>query len=261
VADYFTFISDRKGWRLHQGIGAAQELLVLRSRAPQVFHLSAAREPVLWVSCSNDGSPPRTVKRVELPGLEEEEVPWERGRIGAIASSPDGDRAAVLSLDEGIREPPWLWAWDGGTWGRIETTQPPDVSSKLAMIDGARVVYESNSRRLTALDISAGTLDVGPVASFPTVALDADSLYSITADGVVCFPLNTSFEGAPSLVEGIRFHRPSSLYATHDGEVFTWTEPRFIHRLKGYIQQRGQPRQRLREIDQGIGAVLGPHRR
>lgn len=258
MANYFTFISDREGWRLHRGIGSAQEVLVQRGSAPQVFDLSAARHPVVWLSCSTDGSSPTTIRRVSLPGLEEDEIPWERGRIGSIASSSDGKRGVVLSLDEGPGEPPWLWAWDDGGWARIETPQPPDVSSKLAMMDDNRVVYESNSRRLTVLHLITATLDTGPAASFPTVAPGADSMYCIAADGVVRFPLRNPFEDSPSVVEDILFRSPTSLHVTHDGQVFTWTEPRFVHRLRGYVQQRGRARQRLRDIDEGIGAVVGP---
>jgi hypothetical protein len=43
--------------------------------------------------------------------------------------------------------------------------------------------------------------------------------------------------------------------------VCTWSEPTGVKGAKGYVQERGKPRQRFRAIDggQALGAAVGPY--
>jgi hypothetical protein len=258
---YLTFINQRQTWRLYRGIGSDGALLVERSAMPPLHDLSAAEQPVLWVS-SQDTSERQIVQRLTLPDLQNESISWRGGRIGALASAPDGRQAVALSLPDGIDEQPRLWLWNERSWEEVESQMAPGISSKLAWLDHARVVYESFERRLTLLDLNTGRTMSGPPGCCPTVAISRREWYAVSADRVARFPLTESFGNRrveQATLEGFTFGEVTTLRITHDGQVCTWTEPRPLHRSKGYVQQRGGRRRRFRAIDAGLGAVVGPY--
>jgi hypothetical protein len=78
---------------------------------------------------------------------------------------------------------------------------------------------------------------------------------------VVRFPIDHPFAAAPDPVTDFDIRNVTTLRVSHDGNVVTWTEPRWIYQSKGYVQRRGEARRRFRfrNIDEGIGAVLGPY--
>ena len=70
--------------------------------------------------------------------------------------------------------------------------------------------------------------------------------------------IQAPFENPRFAPEGFSFASMSSLRVTQDGRVFTWTEPLVAHRLRAYVQEQGRKRVRVRDIEQGSGAVIGP---
>lgn len=257
--DYVTFVSRKRIWSLYRGIGSEGELLAKRDGSPQLIDFSAALQPFLWV-CGQQGINQRSfIQRLTLPNLSIESVFWGGGRVGALASSPDAQQVVALELPDLLNEKPRLWLWIEPSWNAIEAQEVPDISSRLGWLDGTRIVYESVSRRLIILDLDSGNTDIGPDGSFPAVARNAREWYAISKGSVVHFPFDQPFKQPPTGLCGFGFGHLTTLRVSHDGEVFTWTEPRFMYRSSGYIQQRGKKRTRLRQIDEGIGIVLGPY--
>jgi hypothetical protein len=118
-------------------------------------------------------------------------------------------------------------------------------------------VYESVDRQLTILDLVSGHIEIGPSGCCPAAAGDIREWYALSSGRVVRFPFEQSFSHPPTALGGFDFGNATTLRVTRDGNVFTWTMPRWGYRSKGYIQQRGRSRKRFRLIDEGIGAVLG----
>jgi len=255
---YLTFIGRGQTMRLYRGVGTKGDVLVERAAAAPVQAFSSAVEPILWVSGRDADGDRTTIERVALPALIEERIEWGGGRVGALAASPDGGRVAAVELPDDIGDRPRLRHWDGIAWQAVATTPDPEISSKLAWLDDQRVVYESSERRLTVVDLGSGRTDVGPPGRLPAAASVAGEWYAVSGDRVVRFGMGGPPE-APTPVEDFDFRDVASLFVTHDGQVFTWIEPGMLHRLKGYVQRRGQRRKRLSAIDDGIGAVLGPY--
>ena len=254
---YLTFVGQGRTRRLFRGVGADGDPLVEREGTP-VQAFAAARAPVLWVSGREGDGGPTTVERLTLPDLTGAAVDWPGARVGALAAAPEGDRAAAIELPEAVGEWPRLRLWDGRAWQTVATEPRPDISSRLAWIDAGRLAYESGERRLTVVDLATSQTEQGPPGCCPAAATAVGEWFAVAAERVVRFPVDGGVV-APVPVEGIEFDDVASLSVTHDGQVFTWIEPGLLHRLKGYVQQRGGRRRRFRAIDAAIGAVLGPY--
>lgn len=255
---YLTFVDLQGKWRLYRGVGDGGEILCDLPDATPLHDLSAAHEPVLWVcSQSSRSNQESSVQRVKLPALSSEDLAWNGGRVGALAAAPDGRQVVALELPSATGQQPALWWWDGNSWTGVKQQVVSDISSKLAWLDGARIVYESAERRLTILDLVSGDTEIGPSGCCPAAAVDIREWYALSSGRVVRFPFEQSFSNPPAALAGFDFGNVTTLRVTRDGNVFTWTEPRWGYRSKGYIQQRGESRKRFRLIDEGIGAVLG----
>jgi len=255
---YVTFVDLKGEWRLYRGVGDEGELINDLKAATPLHDLAAAHDPILWVCSQSSGSQQTSIQRVQLPALSREHLAWDGGRVGALAGAPDGRQAVALELPSDINQQTALRLWDGDSWNAVEHQVIPDISSKLAWLDGARIVYESMERRLTILDLVSGQVEIGPAGCCPAAAWDIREWYAISSGRVVRFPFGQSFSHPPTALDGFNFGNVTTLRVTRDGNVFTWTEPRLWYRSKAYIQQRGASRKRFRLIDEGIGAVLGP---
>ncbi len=257
--EYVTFANQKRTWRLYRGTGRDGEVLAERSDSLSLLDLSAAQQPVLWV-CSQPVDNQRSiVQRLILPELRIEPIAWDGGRIGALASAPNGEQALALELPNQPNEQPGLWLWSGHSWTSVDSQVIPDISSKLAWLDAARIAYESNSRQVTVLHLDTRGVEVGPPGCCPAAAGEIGEWYAINQGKVLRFPFEEPFRHAPATLDSFKFGHVLTLRVTHDGQVCTWTEPRFLYQSKGYLQARGRSRQRFREIDDGIGAVLGPY--
>jgi hypothetical protein len=255
--DYLTFIGRGRTMSLYRGIGAEGDPLAEREAAAPVQAMSGAREPVLWVSGRGADGDRTSIERVAVPALTGERIEWQGGRVGSLACSPDGSQVVVLELPDDVGDCPRLWRWDGSAWQEVETDPVPDISSKLAWLDGGRLAYESAARRLTVVDLESGRTEEGPPGCCPAAATLAAEWYAVSDGRVVRFAVDGP-PRAPAPLEGVDFADVATLAVTHDGQVFTWIEPGMLHRLKGYVQQRGNRRNRFRAIDDAIGAVVGP---
>lgn len=257
--DYLTLVLEPRTWSLYRGVGSAGELLRQRLDPPVVSGMSPANTPLLWICGPNSDSDRPFVGSLRLSDLSTRFFDWDGGRIGAIASSPDGQEAVALALPSAPADRPRLWLWNG-TWNAIAEIAP-DISSRLAWLEEKRIVYESAARRLVVLDLGSGSADVGPVGFYPAAATDLREWYAVSEGRVSCFSFERPFQQPQAAVQGFAFREVATLRVTRDGRVFSWTEPRFGLRSKGYIQEGGRRRQRFRAIDNGvaIGAVLGPY--
>jgi hypothetical protein len=243
---YLTFASVDDRWRLHEDVKGT--VIATVEPAPQVHDLSAAVEPVLWLPTRE------AVYRLTLPDLAAaERIPWDGERIGALACSPDGTRAVVVEHDG---EMPRLRMWDGSGWQHVAARARPDISSKLAWIDGSRIAYETSERRLLLLDTATGVDQEGPAGCCPAAAARIGRWYAIAGGRAVSFAAQ---DADPAPLEGFRMRRPTGLTVTADGEVCTWTEARSLYRVRAYVQRRGGRRRRLRERERGAAAVIGPY--
>lgn len=259
LSRYLTFVSRAQRWALYHGVGPT-DLVDERAGADAVVDVAASDEPVLWLACvAPDGG--GLVRRVRLPSLSPEPVPWEGGRVGAVAGAPDGDRAVVLELPDELGELPRLRLWTSTEWQSIETRERPDISSALAWIGRDTIAYESSARQLAVVDLasSAPGTELGPEGSSPAAARRRGEWYAISGGDVLAFPRERPFESPPRVVDEFSFGTPSRVRFTNDGEICTWTEPRFVKQVKGYVQTRNGRRRRLRELnDGGIAVVVGP---
>jgi len=256
--EYVTFISQQQAWRLYRGVGSDGPLLKALPDAPLLHDLSAASPPILWVQTQSSGQDKPLIQRVSLPSLTSETIAWNGGRLGAVASSPDGQRAVVLELPSNINEQTRLWLWSGSSWNSVESQIVPDISSKLSWLEASRIVCETNERKISILDLETGSAEIGPSGCCPAAASDIREWYAISHGRVLRFPFEHSFGHPPTTLDDFSFGNVTTLRVTRDGVVFTWTEPKIGYRSKGYIQKRGERRKRFPEIDAGIGAVLGP---
>jgi hypothetical protein len=255
---YVTFVDLKGKWRLYRGIGADGEVIIALDDATPVHDLSAARAPILWVCSQSSSNQETTIEHVKLGDLSRERLPWNGGRIGALASAPDGERAVALELPSDIDGEVALWLWDGSSWKVVRQQVRADISSKLAWLNTEKIVFESVERRLTILDLVSGTTETGPSGCCPAAAADIREWYALSGGRVMRFSFEQSFSQQPTALNGFNFGNVTTLRVTRDGNVFTWTEPKFGYRSKAFIQERGRSRKRFRLIDDGIGAVLGP---
>ena len=255
---YLTFVDLKGKWRLYSGAGAEGEAISAIDDATLLHDFSAAREPILWACSQTSSTQETSIERINLPTLSRERIDWKGGRVGAIACDADGQQVVALELPSDIDRLPALWLWKENSWSVVNQQVMPDISSKLAWLDGARIVYESVERKLNILDLVSGNTEQGPSGCCPAAAADIREWYAISSGRVMRFPFEQSFSGPPVALDGFSFGNVTTLRVSRDGNVFTWTEPKWGHRSKGYIQQRGQARKRFRLIDEGIGAVLGP---
>lgn len=255
---YQTFTSVRGVWRVHEGIGAGGRVLAERRNAPGVLDLSAADRDRLWVLLYEGSGSATSVARIGIPGLEVETFEWAGGRLGAIASSSSGDEAVVLELP-GERVPdPTMHELAGFSWRQIRPSIRPDISSKLAWLDGSRIVYESSKRTLVLFDLATGSDHEGPEGRWPASARAAHQWYAIVGTRLGRFASDAPLPAAPDTTHGFDVREPTSIRATADARVLVWTEPRPVKRSKGFVQERGHSKRRFKELDAGIGTVLGP---
>jgi hypothetical protein len=250
---YVTFVDLKGKWRLYRGVGAEGDLINELDSATLLHDLSSARDPLLWVC----GQTSASIQRVKLGDLSSEDMNWSGGRVGALASAPDGQQCVVLELPSDVGPQPTLRMWNGSSWMQIHTNVMPDISSRLAWLEESRIVYESLERRLTILNFVSGATEVGPAGCCPAAAAGMREWYAISAGRVLRFPFEKSFANLTTLDE-FNFGNVTTLRVTSDGNVFTWTEPKWGYRSKAYFQERGKRRKRFRLIDDAIGAVLGP---
>jgi hypothetical protein len=256
---YVTFVSEQHSWRLYGGLGAEGKLIAERHDALPLHDVCAASRPILWGCGPSSAAEKAVVVRASLTPLSSQEVPWSGGRIGAVACERSGDRAAALELPSRTDERPRLWLWASPSWTVVETRIVPDISSKLAWLEGSRIVYESVERRLVVLDHASGQAEVGPPGCCPSAAGAAHEWYAIAAGKVMRFSVERPFASAPSAIDAIDFGNVTTLRVTDDGKVFTWTEPTIGYGSRGYLQKIGERRRRFAAIDRAIGAVVGPY--
>jgi hypothetical protein len=256
---YLTFVSRDQTFYLYKGIGTEGQLLRETSQQDRLIDFCPGQQPILWLASRRANSEQGAIRRLLLPDLAGEEMSWPGGRVGAIACAPDGEQALVLELPEHPAARPRLWWWATQAWQVVEATLTPDISSKLAWLDGTRVVFESTDRALAVLDLSNGNVEVGPSGCCPVAAAAAHEWYALSGGAVSRFSFDPALRRLPTLSEGLQFGRVSALRVTSDGQVFTWVEARFHYRLRGFIQQRGQRQTHFPLIEHGLGAVLGPY--
>lgn len=256
--EYATFIGRGQTSQVYRGIGADGPLLGELSHAFPLHDFSAAGRALLWVCGYAADGRGTFVERLTLPSMHREQITWRGGRVGALVTNRDGQQAVALELPQDTAGRPALWWWHGSGWIAAPDQVIPDISSRLAWLDGSRVVFESAQRRLCVLDLDGGKTEQGPISYYPAAAADIQQLYAISQGQVVCFPFMHLFDSPPAILHGFSFRHVTTLRVTHCGNVFTWTEPRFIYRSRGYIQRRGHCRMRFQPIDKAVGGVIGP---
>lgn len=254
---YLTFYARTDRWQIFRGVGESGELLGARFDAPYLVDVASALDPSLWVCVSCQHRKRWYLERLGLPGLRVEESIELEGRVDALTCAPDGRRLALLesSHDEGPR----IRIRGEEGWSLPKTASPPDLSSRLAWLDRSKIAYESRERRLCVVDLDSGEIRVGIPGRSPVAAQRAGRLYAVAGSRAVAFGVEDRELSEPARVEGLRMGRVSSLWVTHDGEVFTWRAPRFWFGTKLYAQARRGRRQRLRRLEDGLTAVLGPY--
>lgn len=237
---YVTFVHARGKWSLHPGVGDADEPLATGRLDEQAADVDAATAPAVWLAGRD------SVHRLDVARGAFDRIPWEGDRLGAITSSPDGDEAIVL--DAGAR----LYRWRGEEWEPLEVAPAPDVSSKLAWLEGTTLVYESIERVLRRIDLDTRRVAPGVPGSNPAAARSAGDCFAISGGRAV--------RGTDSVADaGFDARNPTTLRVSDDGAVLTWTQPRLLYQSKAFVQERGRPRKRFRALDRGIGGVFGPY--
>lgn len=256
--DYLTFYGRWDRWQVLRGASDSDEVLGERANPPLLVDLSAAMDPWLWVCVSTPDRDRWWLERLRLPDLcVEETIPLER-RTDALACGPDGRRVAVLCTSEDLAGPT-LWLGREGGWRSVAATSPPDLSSRLAWIGPSKIAYENRERRLTVLDVDSGETTIGIPGRSPAAAQATDRWYAVAGSRAVCFELDDHRLARPLPVDGVSFGRVTALRVTHDGEVFTWKEPRFWFGSKSFTQTRHDTRRRLRHGEEGLVGVIGPY--
>lgn len=257
--EYFTFTSNKSVWRLYRGIGTNGDLLTEQTDALPLLNFYPEKNPIIWVWGHRKRDQKTVIQRLRIPDLSIDPIPWIGHRLGALACAPDGKQAVAIELPEQTNEQPRLLRWCCGSWSIVETQIIPDISSQLAWIEGAQIIFESNTRQLTLLNLDSLRTEVGPAGRYPVTASDIREWYAINNGKVLKFPFEKPFRDNPTLLGCFRFGHTITLRLTRNGQVCTWTEPRFLYQSKGYFQKLGQKRKRFCEIDTGIGSVLGPY--
>jgi hypothetical protein len=257
---YLTLYARADRWQILGGIGDTAQPVGERGDPPSPADFAAGLTPHLWMCGSNRGESHWFVERLRLPDLVIEEQSDLDGRVGAMAVAPDGERIVVLRRPAG--EPPsiWLRSKNGSKneWKALGAAAP-DLSSRLAWIDSTRIAYETRERRLGVIDVETGATAIGPAGHWPQAAQRTDRWYAIRGGRPVAFRIADRDLARPEPIDGFTFGRVTSMYVTHDGEAITWTEPRLIFGVKTYVQQRARRWQRLRRLEDGLVAVMGPY--
>jgi hypothetical protein len=256
--EYFTLVCAPDSWRVYRGIGSDSPPIAERREPTWLVDFDTGRSPVVWVAGHAGRPEDGRVWRGGLFDLDVEQVPWERGRVGALACSPDARRALVLRVPDAIGEEAQLWCWNGGSWDRVESDPTPDVSTKLAWLEDESVVYESAGRQLVVLDMATGGADVGPTGSRPACARAAREWMAVSGGRVLRFAFDAPF-AHPEVVTDFDVGEVGALRLSDDGRVCTWSEPHAPKRSTGYVQERGAKRGRFSAIDDGraVGAAVG----
>jgi len=129
----------------------------------------------------------------------------------------------------------------------------------VAWTGSRQLAYEASDRRLCVIDMASGAHQLGPTGRNPAAALAAREWYAVVGTQAMRFPVTAPFAAEPVPLEGFSVDDPASLRFTHDGNVCTWTEPKVLYESRGYVQAKGGERIRMRALDDGIGAVIGPY--
>jgi hypothetical protein len=254
---YLTLIFDRLSRRLYRGAGGRELMARVESRrVPSDF--AATSRGVVW-AVGSAGERAGFVDRLSMPELEAESVRWDGRRLGAIACSADGRRAVVTDLPSAAGESVELRVWEEGIWSTVACRPAPDISSRLAWLDGARVAFESSERRLAIIDLASGQVDEGPPARCPAAAPGRGEWYALASGFVLRFPFRHPF-GRPQDVVPLGGSRErDGLRVSDDGRFFAWQEPALGMRRRGYVADLSGGVRRLRGLDTGLGGVLGPY--
>ena len=255
--DYATFVSSTSGWVIYRGIGTTGAVLGRRQGMGQVQDFSSIA--TFAFASVGTGSEVASVMRIDLPELSVTPVDWSGGRIGALASSPDGNTVAVLALPGTVSDQPAILVRDlGGSWQRIEGGLRPDISSRLAWIGPHHLAFESQQRRIAVIDLTDGSIRSDGVGCCPAAAVSSGRWFAVQNDLIVAFTDVDPAHG-PELDRGFSPRRhPGTLRATTDGEVLSWNEPRGVYKTRCIAQARGGRRIHIRPADGGLGVVVGP---
>jgi hypothetical protein len=257
--DYITVSGQPQAWQLCRGIGRDGELLMQRENEVQLVDLSGAQEPFIWVCGKSIGDQEIVIQRIHLIDLSVERIPWSGSRVGALACAPDGTRAATIELPAEGDLQPRLWLWNGEAWSAIPSERTPDISSKLAWLDDTQLAFESAERRLAILNLRTSHVEVGPPGCCPAAASDIREWYAIANGCAIGFSGERPFGRTTNIGKHFNFGHVTTLRVTRDGKVFSWTEPHSLYRQRGYIQKRGEQRRDFPQLENGVGAVLGPY--
>jgi len=251
---HVTLLARTGRWQLLAGAGDGGTVLGERSNAPRLVDVSFAAVPLLW-ACTKVAAGRWMVEQLEVPSLcvrQTGEVGW---RADAIASSPDGRRVVLLRGDgqDGL----WLGPQPG--WTLLPCSTSPDAASRLAWIEERRLAFESAQRRLCTLDLESGDLETGPSGAWPAAAPRSGRWFAISAGHPVALPLSPRGALEPQPLAGFDVAHPTSLRASCDGQVLTWTEPRLWFGIDTYVQSSGQQRTRLGRAGDALVAVGGSY--
>ena len=259
--DYFTFVAAPPAWRVYHGVGGEGPPLVERQSSARLVDFDAARQPIVWMAGHEDLAERPFVMRLGLFDLRGDTIPWDHGRLGALACSPDGLRAIALRLPAAANEQVELWRWHGERWDRIDTAIRPDISSRVAWLDDRRIAYESSARTLVVLDPDTGHAETGPPGSLPARGGNRDWI-AMSQGRATRFPIDSPF-AHPEVVRDFEIGDAVRLRLSADGAICTWAEATAPMRSTGYIQQRHESRRRFPVLDDGaaLGAVVGPYER
>jgi hypothetical protein len=254
---YLTFVAANQRWTLRVGVGIDGPIAAAINGAP-VRDLSAPLDRSLWLLLAAASGSGTDIVRLSIPRMETARVAPPPGRLDRLAVTPAGTRIAALELPSGLDDLPRLWLGEHETWRPLSEVPTPDISSHLAWLDQSRLAMESSDRRLCVVNVDSGQSEIGPPGCCMAAATLSGSWYALVDGQVAGLPIQAPFENPRFAPEGFSFASVSSLHVTQDGRVFTWTEPLVAHRLRAYVQEQGRKRMRVRDIEQGSGAVIGP---
>ena len=147
-----------------------------------------------------------------------------------------------------------LRLWDRTTWRVMGADPPPHGSTSLAWLSGNLVAYETVYGRVALLVLGHDRAAEITDGRLPVAAPLRPAWYAVTGRQVSEFDFAFPYHQHP--VRGFRFGAVSSLSFSPGGAACLWTESRFAYRVKGFGQQRGGRRMRVRSLDRGTGIVL-----
>jgi len=254
---YFTFISRRANAALHAGVGDRGDRVAEVRGIGRVTSIAASTKPSLWVCIREEGEPHSRLRRLAIPSLQVE-ADIEVARVGALACGDDPSSVVFVEIPLADTGEVKLVRLTGDSAERIPGP-PPDISSQVAWTGSRQLAYEASDRRLCVIDMASGAHQLGPTGRNPAAALAAREWYAVVGTQAVRFPAAEPFAAAPLPLEGFSIGEPTSLRFTHDGNVCTWMEPKALYESRGYVQTKGGERIRMRALDDGIGAVIGPY--